>query len=99
MRTTVNLDDELLAKASEAMGITDRSVLLQQGLKLIVQREAARRLSLLGGSDPTATAAPRHRAAPLNRSAAAPFAAPSKGKSAPVVKARPGQSSHPTMLR
>lgn len=52
MRTTVTLDDELLAKATEAMGITERSVVLHEGLKLIVQREAARRLALLGGSAP-----------------------------------------------
>jgi len=52
MRTTVTLDDELLAKASEAMGISERSVLLHEGLKLIVQREAARRLAALGGSAP-----------------------------------------------
>jgi Arc/MetJ family transcription regulator len=63
MRTTVTLDDELLAKASEAMGISERSVLLHEGLKLIVQREAARRLILLGGSMPDAKAAPRRRSA------------------------------------
>jgi Arc/MetJ family transcription regulator len=64
MRTTVTLDDELLAKAAEAMGITERSVLLHEGLKLIVQREAARRLILLGGTMPDAKAAPRRRSAP-----------------------------------
>ncbi len=64
MRTTVTLDDELLAKASEAMGTTERSVLLHEGLKLIVQREAARRLILLGGTMPDAEAAPRRRSAP-----------------------------------
>jgi Arc/MetJ family transcription regulator len=64
MRTTVTLDDELLAQAAEAMGITERSVLLHEGLKLIVQREAARRLILLGGTMPDAKAAPRRRSAP-----------------------------------
>ena len=63
MRTTVTLDDELLAKASEAMGISERSVLLHEGLKLIVQREAARRLIALGGTMPDAVAAPRRRSA------------------------------------
>ncbi len=52
VRTTVTLDDELLAKASEAMGISERSVLLHEGLKLIVQREAARRLAAMGGIAP-----------------------------------------------
>ena len=61
MRTTITLDDELLAKAGEAMGTTERSALLHEGLRLIVQREAARRLILLGGSMPDAKAAPRRR--------------------------------------
>lgn len=63
MRTTITLDDELLAKAGEAMGTTERSALLHEGLRLIVQREAARRLILLGGSMPDAKAAPRRRSA------------------------------------
>ncbi len=63
MRTTITLDDELLAQAGEAMGITERSVLLHEGLRLIVQREAARRLILLGGTMPDAQAAPRRRPA------------------------------------
>lgn len=64
MRTTVTLDDELLAKASEAMGITERSVLLHEGLKLIVQREAARRLAALGGVAPGLKLPPRRRSRP-----------------------------------
>lgn len=64
MRTTVTLDDELLAKAGEAMGTTERSALLHEGLRLIVQREAARRLILLGGTMPDAEAAPRRRPGP-----------------------------------
>lgn len=61
MRTTVTLDDELLAQAGEAMGTTERSALLHEGLRLIVQREAARRLILLGGTMPDAQAPPRRR--------------------------------------
>lgn len=61
MRTTVTLDDELLAKAGEALGTTERSYLLHEGLRLIVQREAARRLIALGGTMPDASAAPRRR--------------------------------------
>lgn len=64
MRTTVTLDDALLAQASEAMGTTERSVLLHEGLKLIVQREAARRLAALGGSAPGLKLPPRRRSAP-----------------------------------
>jgi Arc/MetJ family transcription regulator len=64
MRTTVTLDDQLLAEAGEAMGITERSVLLHEGLKLIVQREAARRLAALGGSAPELQLPPRRRPPP-----------------------------------
>jgi Arc/MetJ family transcription regulator len=61
MRTTVTLDDELLAQAQEMTGITEKSSLLREALTRLVQQEAARRLILLGGSDPDAKAAPRTR--------------------------------------
>jgi len=64
MRTTITLDDALLEAATAAMKGSDRSVVLHEGLRLIVQREAARRLALLGGSDATAATAPRRRAQP-----------------------------------
>jgi Arc/MetJ family transcription regulator len=63
MRTTITLDDDLLAQAHAMTGVTERSTLIHDGLRLLIQREAARRLALLGGSDPTATAAPRRRSA------------------------------------
>lgn len=63
MRTTVTLDDELLAKAGEALGTTERSLLIHEGLKLIVQREAARRLIALGGTMPDLKLPPRRRSA------------------------------------
>ncbi|KNZ32049.1 MAG: hypothetical protein AD742_13010 [Methylibium sp. NZG] len=71
MRTTVTLDDDLLAQAGEAMGTAERSVLLHEGLRLIVQREAARRLIALGGTMPAAKAAPRRRPAPVRPAASA----------------------------
>jgi Arc/MetJ family transcription regulator len=61
MRTTVTLDDELLKHAEEITGIKGRSALLDRALREMVAREAGRRLALLGGSDPNATAAPRRR--------------------------------------
>lgn len=78
MRTTLTLDDELLAKAHEMTGVAERSTLIHDGLRLLIQREAARRLALLGGSDPTASAAPRRRSAP----AATPPRKSSAGKQA-----------------
>ena len=65
MRTTLTLDDELLAKAHEMTGIAERSTLIHDGLRLLIQREAARRLALLGGSDPAAKAPPRRRSAAI----------------------------------
>jgi Arc/MetJ family transcription regulator len=61
MRTTINLDDELLEKAQQLTGIKQRTALIHEALKLLVARESARRLVLLGGSDPHATAPRRRR--------------------------------------
>lgn len=52
MRATVALDDDLIHKAQEFSGITERSALLREGLKALIHREASRRLALLGGSEP-----------------------------------------------
>ncbi len=51
-RTTINLDDELLEEARRLTGIADRTVLIHAGLRALVERESARRLARLGGSDP-----------------------------------------------
>lgn len=59
MRTTVTIDDELLAKASELTGIKENVVLLRQGLQSLIRVESARRLAALGGTDPSATGGPR----------------------------------------
>ena len=64
MRTTLSLDDELLATAQRYTGITEKSALVREALKALVAREAARRLIKLGGSDPEAKAAPRRRPDP-----------------------------------
>lgn len=61
MRTTVTLDDGLIATATELTGTTERSALLRQALEALIQRESARRLARLGGSSPQAAAAPRRR--------------------------------------
>ncbi len=61
MRTTVTLDDDLLAKAAELSGTAERTALLREGLQALIERESARRLALLGGGDPEASSARRHR--------------------------------------
>ena len=67
MRTTITLDDDLLAKAHEMTGIAERSTLLHDGLRLLIQREAARRLARMGGSAPDLVAAPRRRPAAASK--------------------------------
>lgn len=61
MRTTVVLDDELLAKAEEYTGIREKSALIRAALRALVEREAARRLARMGGSEPDVTDIPRPR--------------------------------------
>lgn len=61
MRTTVNLDDRLLQRASELTGIRERSALLREALTALIEREAANRLAALGGSEPGLELPPRRR--------------------------------------
>ena len=61
MRTTLALDDELLAEAEFYTGIREKSALVREALKALVEREAARRLARLGGSEPDLAAIPRRR--------------------------------------
>jgi Arc/MetJ family transcription regulator len=61
MRVTVKLDDTLLTEAQERTGIKERSELLNEGLRGLIQRDAARRLIALGGSEPGLKAPPRRR--------------------------------------
>lgn len=61
MRTTVTLDDELVEKAMEYSGITERSELIRHALKRLVELEASRRLARLGGTMPDIQPVPRRR--------------------------------------
>jgi len=65
MRTTLNIDDGLYAKAVELSGIHEKSALLREGLKALIERESARRLAMLGGSEPNLLAVPRRQSDPL----------------------------------
>ena len=55
MITTLNLDDKIYEKAAKLTGIKEKTQLLHEGLKLLIQRESAKRLSKLAGSSPKAT--------------------------------------------
>lgn len=61
MRTTIALDDELIAKAIEYTGITEKSAVVHEALKTLVAVEAGRRLAALGGTMPGLKAPPRRR--------------------------------------
>jgi len=63
MRTTINLDEELLADAQRLTGTKERTALIHEGLRALIQRESARRLARLGGSEPQLKGVPRRRSA------------------------------------
>lgn len=65
MRTTINIDEDLLAKAARLAGPMDRTSLVREALKALIERESARRLAKLGGSQPDLTLAPRRRQEPV----------------------------------
>jgi Arc/MetJ family transcription regulator len=52
MRATVALDDELIRKAQEVTGVTERTALLREALKALIHLEASRRLAAVGGTEP-----------------------------------------------
>jgi len=51
MRTTLNIDDDLLSEAQRMTGVTEKTALVREGLRALIERESARRLARLGGSD------------------------------------------------
>lgn len=63
MRTTIAIDDDLFAKAQEYTGLQEKSAIVREAFKALVEREAARRLARLGGTQPDAKAPPRRRPA------------------------------------
>ena len=63
MRTTLALDDDLVATAQAYTGVREKSALVREALKALIEREAAHRLARLGGSDPEASAGARRRSA------------------------------------
>lgn len=64
MRTTLALDDDLVAKAQAFTGLKEKSALVREALKALIERESARRLARLGGSEPELATAPRRRQEP-----------------------------------
>jgi Arc/MetJ family transcription regulator len=64
MRTTIALDDDLLAKAEALTGVSEKAALVREALRALIQRESAKRLALLGGSEPMLQSVPRRKTEP-----------------------------------
>lgn len=64
MRTTLALDDDLLAEAQRLTGMTEKTALVREALRALIERESARRLARLGGTEPSLDEIPRRRAEP-----------------------------------
>lgn len=62
MRTTLNIDDDLLAQAQKLTQLKERTLLIREALKALIERESARRLARLGGTEAGLEDAPRRRA-------------------------------------
>lgn len=61
MRTTIALDDDLIRVAQEYTGVEEKTALVREALKALIERESARRLASLGGSMPGLKSVPRRR--------------------------------------
>lgn len=64
MRTTLALDDDLLTEAQRLTGVTEKTALVREALGALIERESARRLARLGGSEPTLASVARRRTKP-----------------------------------
>ena len=64
MRTTIALDDELVAQAEKLTGLSEKAPLVRAALQALIERESSRRMARLGGGDPSAQAPPRRRSGP-----------------------------------
>lgn len=64
MRTTLNIDDHLLEEAQRITGVSEKVALVREGLRALIERESARRLARLGGSEPQLKPIPRRQSAP-----------------------------------
>ena len=61
MRTTLDIDDELIREAARLTGVREKTALVQRGLEELIARESARRLAALGGNEKQLRSIPRRR--------------------------------------
>ena len=63
MRTTLNIDDQMLKKAATLTGVKEKTSLIHLGLEALIARESSKRLAMLGGTEKELKAIPRRRSA------------------------------------
>jgi Arc/MetJ family transcription regulator len=63
MRTTLNIDDQILEKASQLTGVKEKTALVRLGLEALIARESSKRLAKLGGTENNLRSIPRRRSA------------------------------------
>jgi Arc/MetJ family transcription regulator len=61
MKTTLNIDDQILRKASRLTGISEKTTLVRRGLEALIAQESAKRLAALGGSEKKLKSIPRRK--------------------------------------
>ncbi len=64
MRTTLALDDDLLHEAQRLTGTSEKTALVREALRALIERESAHRLARLGGTEPSLGEVPRRRTPP-----------------------------------
>jgi Arc/MetJ family transcription regulator len=62
MRTTLNIDDELLEKATKVTGIKEKTSLVRMGLEALIAQESSKRLAKMGGTEKNLEPISRRRA-------------------------------------
>lgn len=63
MKTTLNIDDVILAEATRLTGIKEKTTLVRRGLETLIAQESSRRLANLGGTEKDLKPPPRRRSA------------------------------------
>jgi hypothetical protein len=61
MKTTLNIDDQILREASRLTGISEKTTLVRKGLEALIAQESAKRLAALGGSEKQLKSIPRRK--------------------------------------
>jgi len=61
MKTTLNIDDQLIEKATQLTGVAEKTALVKLGLEALIARESSKRLAELAGTEPQVKSIPRRR--------------------------------------